>query len=395
MLKVSHSRLSTFENCKLQYKYKYVDKRPAARGQTIETFMGSRVHDTLERLYKDLKFQKLQTEEELVALYNSEWEKLWKDDIIVVKEGLTPDHYRKTGEKALRSYYNRFHPFDQSTVLAIEKRILFPLDTKGDIQVLGFIDRLDRTAQGVYEIHDYKTSGRLPSQEDADKDRQLALYSLAVKQDFPDAKEIKLIWHYLLFDTERISVRSDEELQALKQNTLELAQSAIESTDFPAHTSPLCNYCEYQPICPEWAHKFKSEKLSADKYANEPGVKLVDEYVRFSTKKKEIEKQLEEVKIALLAFGDKEGVDTVYGSAKRAKLWRKNVVRLPGHDDPRQEELISLLRLLSKFDEVSRLDTWELAKIIEAGRWRPEIINELKKYYSREEVRRIYLSDKK
>jgi len=40
----------------------------------------------------------------------------------------------------------------------------------------------------MYEIHDYKTSRRLPMQATIDRDRQLALYQMAVHQMMADAR---------------------------------------------------------------------------------------------------------------------------------------------------------------------------------------------------------------
>ena len=48
----SHSRLGTYENCPFQYKLRYVDRVKPILGNTIESFMGSMVHDALEWLYK-------------------------------------------------------------------------------------------------------------------------------------------------------------------------------------------------------------------------------------------------------------------------------------------------------------------------------------------------------
>ena len=43
----SHSRLSTFENCPLKYKYTYIDKLDRDRRDSVEAFMGSLVHETM------------------------------------------------------------------------------------------------------------------------------------------------------------------------------------------------------------------------------------------------------------------------------------------------------------------------------------------------------------
>ncbi|MGH9578498.1 MAG: PD-(D/E)XK nuclease family protein, partial [Terriglobales bacterium] len=62
----SHSRLSTFEQCPQRYKFQYLD-RLTPDFESIEAFLGSRVHDTLEKLYADLKFDKVATLAELLA----------------------------------------------------------------------------------------------------------------------------------------------------------------------------------------------------------------------------------------------------------------------------------------------------------------------------------------
>ena len=45
----SHSRLSTFEDCPLKYKYTYIDKLDRDRRDSVEAFMGGLVHETMEK----------------------------------------------------------------------------------------------------------------------------------------------------------------------------------------------------------------------------------------------------------------------------------------------------------------------------------------------------------
>jgi len=46
----SHSSLGSFENCPRQYWYQYIGKPPVERVDTIEAFLGTCVHETLEKL---------------------------------------------------------------------------------------------------------------------------------------------------------------------------------------------------------------------------------------------------------------------------------------------------------------------------------------------------------
>ncbi|MBI4980596.1 PD-(D/E)XK nuclease family protein [Candidatus Woesearchaeota archaeon] len=69
MTTYSHSKLGTFQQCKFKYKLQYVDKVKVDVPDTVETFMGKKVHETLEKLYKDLKYQKLNSKEKLITFY--------------------------------------------------------------------------------------------------------------------------------------------------------------------------------------------------------------------------------------------------------------------------------------------------------------------------------------
>ncbi|MBI2903109.1 MAG: PD-(D/E)XK nuclease family protein, partial [Candidatus Methylomirabilis oxyfera] len=105
---------------------------------------------------------------------------------------------------------------------------------------------------GQYEIHDYKTSGRLPPQSEIDTDRQLALYQLGVAGMWPDAEEIELVWHYLAFGKELRSRRTPEALERLKTATIALIDRIEADSEFKPIESLLCQWCAYRSICPIW-----------------------------------------------------------------------------------------------------------------------------------------------
>ena len=67
----SHSRISTFEQCKYKYKLQYIDRVKVDIPTTIECFMGDMVHQALEKLYSMLKFQKTMSIEEVIIFYNT------------------------------------------------------------------------------------------------------------------------------------------------------------------------------------------------------------------------------------------------------------------------------------------------------------------------------------
>lgn len=76
----SHSKIGSYETCPLQYKYAYIDrvKVEVEVEDTVETFLGNRVHEALEKLYRDKQFEKLMSMEELLTYFNKMWTEEWK-----------------------------------------------------------------------------------------------------------------------------------------------------------------------------------------------------------------------------------------------------------------------------------------------------------------------------
>jgi len=218
MTTYSHSRVSTFENCPYAYKLRYIDKIKPEVPTTIESFMGSLVHESLEHLYKFKKFKKRIALNVLIKFYRDLWKKNYSDDILIVKEdqGLNSENYRKMGEKFISDYYDRMKPFEQITILGLETQDRMTLPDGNQWHVR--IDKLGCDSEGNYFVCDYKTNSRMKDQEEADEDRQLALYSVWVKDKFKDAKSVKLVWHMLAFDKDAVSERTDEQLKKLQDD---------------------------------------------------------------------------------------------------------------------------------------------------------------------------------
>ncbi|MGH9748347.1 MAG: RecB family exonuclease [Candidatus Polarisedimenticolia bacterium] len=256
----SHSRLSSFEKCPLQYRYRYIE-RIQRDTQSIETFMGSRVHEVLERLYRDLLALKTPGLEDLVALYHRSWKSRYSGNVRIVKEEYSADHYRGIGERCVTSYYRRHEPFAGAATLGLEERVTLDLDAaqRGRYQLQGYVDRLARADDGAFEIHDYKTSSSLPADAELKRDRQLALYQMAVQSRYPEAQRVRLVWHYLAHDRTLTSERTPEELERHRRQTIGVIRTIEATREFPPHESALCRWCEYRDICPAQRHLVQAE----------------------------------------------------------------------------------------------------------------------------------------
>ncbi|MEA3560541.1 MAG: PD-(D/E)XK nuclease family protein, partial [Candidatus Omnitrophota bacterium] len=256
MATYSYSRLNTFETCPLRYKFKYID-RIKKDTLSIEQFLGICVHKAMEKLYRDIKMTKLNSLGDLTIFFNDFWEKNWREDIQNIKGQYTFDNYRKLGQRCIRDYYRRYAPFDHDRTLALEERVLFSLDEEGNYKMLGYIDRLSQSRDKEYNIHDYKTSATLPTQDKIDNDKQLALYQMAIHQRWPDVKNVRLIWHFMAFDKEMQAAHNDYELENLKKETIEIIKTVERTKEFIPRESQLCYWCDYAGLCPVKKHPHK------------------------------------------------------------------------------------------------------------------------------------------
>src|SRR3989338_1942768 len=107
----SHSRLKVFEECPLKYKLNYIDNIKRYEVEGIEAFLGLRVHETLQKLYDDLKLGKLNTIKEAFKYYDYIWKKNWNENVFIAKKGFSPQQYQELGRIYLKNYYDKFCPF--------------------------------------------------------------------------------------------------------------------------------------------------------------------------------------------------------------------------------------------------------------------------------------------
>jgi len=274
----------------------------------------------LEKLYRDLLMSKRPSLDELVSLYHRLWRSNFSARVKIVKTEYTAGDYEAVGERGVVDYYQRNEPFDRAVTLGLEERVELSLDSGNRYRLQGYIDRIARAGDGVYEIHDYKTSSSLPSDTDLRNDRQLSLYQMAVEKRFTDAREVRLIWHYLAFDQKLTSSRTREQLEQQRATTMRAIDTIEAASDYPARESALCRWCEYRDICPVQKHLVRVEALPANEYMNEDGVRLVDRLAALQGQRRDVEAEIGRVEEAILAYAEKEGATALRGTGHQARL---------------------------------------------------------------------------
>ena len=398
----SHSRLSCFKQCRLRFKYNYIDRIKTGK-VSVEAFLGNRFHEVMEYLYSEVKFREVLLAE-LNDLFEKKWAKNWNDNIYIVKKERTVEDYKKIGLSAIEDYYNHYKPFDGDKILGLERELVISLGDDNKYKLRCIIDRLVERKSGDYEIHDYKTSSFLPTQEILDKDIQLGLYEIAVRKTWNDVNKIDLIWHYAMFDKELRSSRTSDKLSVLENETIDLIKEVENCINYEPSESNLCNWCEYKGICPLFVHEEKLSQLDENEYLNDDGVKLVNEYVELDDAKKElldqinnIERKQNKLKSEIIKKAEKDCVKRFYGATKTATIKEDVKIDYPKSNEIKRVEFEKILNQIGIWNEISSnsLNWTALKNLIKKGDWSKGIPDELKNYINIESVKLVSFSNKK
>jgi CRISPR/Cas system-associated exonuclease Cas4 (RecB family) len=278
----SYSRINTYFTCPAQFQFRYIEKRPSPEAEGIELFLGSRFHETMEFLYRQLP-QRIPTVREILEFFKTHWEYQWQDalkkqknrnfkePLRIIQQGQTVADYFQKGHLFVENYYHQYQPFDQDQTEGLELKVAFNLDRGGEYKMQGYLDRLGRDPNGTLWIHDYKTSSRKMSAEDARNEDQLALYQIGLTQNpnYGPKPKVKLAWHFVAFEKDLVvSERSPKEIEWLKDKYISKIKTVEQAKSYPPKPGSLCPWCEYLSICAEgksWveSRKSKSESKSA------------------------------------------------------------------------------------------------------------------------------------
>jgi hypothetical protein len=253
---------------------------------------------------------------------------------------------------------------------------------------------------GAFEVHDYKTGSKLPEQKELDGDRQLALYQIGVQKLWPEAKEVRLVWHEVAFDVEMRSTRTPEALEKLKAELGSLIDRIEAETEFPLHESALCGWCAYWDLCPAKKHLVKVEALPKDKWKDEPGVVIADAYAERWRKRKALEaeekavkEEMDALRDAAIAFAEREGVQVIAGTEARLRVTGKDRIFTPAKGTEERRALEAELRRLGVWEEVAEIDPFALEKAMAEKKWGPEVLERIKAHISTEKRYTVTLKE--
>lgn len=257
----SVSALNSFRTCPLQFYYSYIDRKPAP--SSAEAFVGHAVHAAVHSMNQDLERGRVPNLLDLLSRYHGYWEAGWeKENVVIFRDGNDEGFYRSTGERCVKFYHSKHRDLMMGETVVAEERMY----TKLGPDAVPFVvvpDRISRVVElgipGEYVVHDYKTKAKPPSGFDLRTDRQLPLYETALREKWPDARRVRLAWHYLALEQSYEVTRERADREAVIKSLLEDVAAVEAAKEFPPKPSPLCHWCMHWERCP--AQRFRKREV--------------------------------------------------------------------------------------------------------------------------------------
>jgi putative RecB family exonuclease len=252
---VSWSALSTYRNCPLKYKFRYVDGLPEESVSSALVF-GTGIHSAVEQHYQSILSGDPKPDlDALMFAYRSAW--LPHDpDALQFGSTETRASLDTLASKMLTAFLNSTAASVQGRVLGVEEEIRGML-VEGVPDLYGRVDLLTEDSDSLI-ITDIKTSrGKWSQEQVEDSGEQLLLYSHLASEISPGKK---IATRFLVITKTKEPV-VEEHVRGVEPGNVkrtlagvERVWRAIESGVFyPAPSTMNCSSCGYRAACRAWA----------------------------------------------------------------------------------------------------------------------------------------------
>jgi RecB family exonuclease len=229
--------MGTYDKCPKKYHYHYIEKPEIPKQDWSHLEFGKCLHRALELFHLKLMSEVVSPHEYSVVMRNSFIKALSEFD----KELLKPE--LPAAKDILQKYLDNMYRDGLPNVVSVE--LPFNFDFHG-VHLKGFIDRIDKVGEGKYKVVDYKTNKNPKYLNNF----QLLLYAIAIKNHFPDAKEIAGAYVLLRHDCKTMDwVFKESDIKKTTDKILEIGNDIETNVIWEKKPSALCNWCDYKNIC--------------------------------------------------------------------------------------------------------------------------------------------------
>lgn len=344
-MNTSYSALDTFRTCPRKYKYQEIDRIKVPKSK--EQFFGTLLHNTLKLVHTPGILSP--TLEQALDFYSKNWNADVFSDEVEERAAFAQ------GVAMLQDYFKKNEPA-KVNIIDLESRFQVEIEKDGEKHVVaGIIDRIDKTDDG-YEIIDYKTTRKLPSQEKVDNDLQLSIYLAAFLSRYPkeidNLDKIKVSLYYLKHGVKLSSQRTLEQIKQNERLIIDLIEE-IQKSKFDPVISGLCDWCGYQNLCPMWKHKFKKQEVKEGEIK-----KHIDEYINLKSEISSKSDRIAKVQEIINQYMDDNAIEQVFSEQGRILRTLRKTYKYD------KEKLRSILGPLDKWEEVLKIDGIALKNIL-------------------------------
>lgn len=239
-VRLSFSRIDTFQRCPAQFHFSYIDRLPGVPGPHLS--FGTSIHAALEAFY-DRKLPECPSEDELLQFLFENWEtegfeQLPREDQI---------SFYRHAQDVLRRFHRREHEHYR---LPAAVEAWFELPVGDHAIVVGSIDRVDIDEDGNLYVIDYKTNRKVKNRARVAGSLQLAIYALACEHLY-GRLPVAVSLDFVVAGLEVRVPIEDIDLDAARTAVIDTA-AAIRADAFPATPNRLCDWCDFRAVCPAW-----------------------------------------------------------------------------------------------------------------------------------------------
>lgn len=252
-LRLSFTRVDTFERCPRRFRYQYVDGLPQRPAPQLS--FGSSIHDVLEWVY-DRKLPELPSLDETLQKLFEVWDSSGYEDV--------PREEQLSAYRQARDVITAAHAriAEQGFRLPVSTEAWFELPFDDDVVVVGAIDRVDADDDGALHVVDYKTNRRARSRAQVRDSLQLAIYALATEELYGSLPRTVALDFVVPGLEVRVGVE-DMDLGAVPGRLQAVARRIREGEDTPT-PHRLCDWCDFRAICPAWKGETLAPADAAD-----------------------------------------------------------------------------------------------------------------------------------
>ena len=253
---ISWSQLSTFRQCPLRYRFRYLD-RLEPEFVSASLLVGSSIHRAIEYHHRrQLESDEPATIDELLESFWDEW-RCRQEESPEIRFGKNEDvdSIGKLADRMLLAFLASDIAASPGVVIGIEEPLRNSV-MDGRPEFLGIVDLVFESGDTLI-IRDYKTSRSKWNQGTAELSAdQMLLYSELVKSLLPDI-EVKLEFAVITKTksptVELFQIDADEKRIERTKQVASRTLDAIEAGVFYPNQSALnCGGCPYRSACAAW-----------------------------------------------------------------------------------------------------------------------------------------------